>query len=129
MKEVLKRKQERENIIEAADLCLKEGIRFYTFNMVGIPFENMGRVLETVKLNARIKPFDMQVSILYPYPSTDLYEVCRENGSLTDKILAGYVERDTILKLDGFTREEILFAYDNFVYFSTDTIISLIVAR
>lgn len=116
-KEILKRRQDKEKIINIADDCHKKGLGFYTFNMVGIPFENLARALDTIKLNARLNPNDMQVSIFYPYPKTDLYEVCREKGFLTNKTLPSYVERDTVLKLNDFPKQEILFAYDNFVHF------------
>jgi len=68
-------------------------------------------------LNAALKPYDMQVSIFYPYPTTDLYEICKKEKFLTNKSLQGYLEGDTTLRLRDFPENEIIFAYDNFACF------------
>ncbi|GAG38069.1 unnamed protein product, partial [marine sediment metagenome] len=82
-----------------------------------IPFENLTRALNTVKLTARLKPQIVQTSIYYPYPQTDLYEICRQKGFLTDKRLDSYFEADTVLNLPEFPQAQILFAYQNFENF------------
>jgi len=116
-KEVLKRAQDKEHILKVGRLCRKKGIRLSVFTMIGIPFENMERILNTVKMTARLKPNAMQTSIYYPYPETDLYNICREKGFLTDKKLDSYFEKETVLHLPELSREEIFFAYDNFKRF------------
>lgn len=78
--EILKRHMKRGEIINAFEACRKEGIRTVAYNMVGIPFEDKKKVLDTIKLNVEIKA-DISLSpIYYPYPDTKLYEIARDQG-------------------------------------------------
>ena len=85
--------------------------------MVGIPFENMARVLNTVKCAARIEPGLIQTSIYYPYARTELYRMCEKEGFLTGKRLDSYFNAESILDLPNFSEKQILFAYHNFKEF------------
>jgi len=116
-RKVLNRNQSDSQIIEAGNLCRQKGIKLYIFTMVGIPHENLRRVLNTVKLTAGLKPHIVQTSIYYPYAQTALYEQCREKGYLTQRRLDSYFEADTVLNLPDFSKDEILFAYKNFKAF------------
>ena len=79
-KNVLGRNITDEKIIEIAQLLKKHHIDLHTHNMVGIPYETEDNILETVRLNRRIKPETIIVSIFNPYPKTVLGDLCeREN--------------------------------------------------
>lgn len=114
--EVMKRDISREQILKIGELCQKKGVDVYAYSMLGIPFETKKDVLDTVKINARLRPRYLQVSMFYPYPKTELYEVCKRHGFLKEGILYSYYE-DTLLDLDTLSREEILFYHKNFEYF------------
>lgn len=114
---ILKRNQSKDLILKAVNLCKKYSLDIYTFNMVGIPFENLKYCLDTVKLNSKIAPTSIQVSVFYPYKNTELYDVCKENNFLTDRKLDSYGEDDTILNLKGFSRKDIIFSKKNFIDF------------
>ena len=116
-KEVLNRNQSEEQIIKAGNPCREKGIKLYIFTMVGIPHEDLRRVLNTVKLTAKLRPDIVQTSIYYPYAQTALYDECREKGYLTQRRLDSYFEADTVLNLPDFSKDEILFAYKNFKVF------------
>ena len=115
--EVLKRNQRKTQILKLSDLHRKRGIRLNVFTMVGIPFETLSKALNTVKMTAKLRPDDIQTSIYYPYADTELYELCKENGFLGDKILDSYFEPDSILNLPGFPKKKLLFAYREFRIF------------
>ncbi|KPK77948.1 MAG: hypothetical protein AMJ79_01520 [Phycisphaerae bacterium SM23_30] len=112
--DILKRNQDEEQILRISELCRQKGIEIYAFTMVGIPFENLRRSLKTVKLTAKIRPVNIQTTIYYPYPKTQLYEICRENGFLTDKKLDSLFEGQTVLNLPDYPESDILFACRNF---------------
>ncbi len=116
-KEVLRRKQEQSQILKVGQLAHKKGIKLYIFTMIGLPFENLCRALDTVKVTAALIPATIQTSIYYPYAKTQLYEICREKGFLTGKTLDSYFEVDTVLNLPDFPKKQILFAYQNFKNF------------
>jgi radical SAM superfamily enzyme YgiQ (UPF0313 family) len=62
----------------------KYKISTLTFNIVGLPHETIQKSLKTVKLNARINPKKMVVSIFYPFPHTKLTEMAKEAGFLPE---------------------------------------------
>ena len=115
--EVLKRNQNKTQILKLSDLHRKRGIRLSVYTMVGIPFENLSKALNTVKMTAKLRPDKIQTSIYYPYAQTELYDLCKEKGFLTDKNLDSYFEPDTILNLPGFPEKELRFAYRKFRIF------------
>lgn len=51
--------------------------------MIGLPTEQYDDILETIKLNIECKPDYAWVSIFQPYPGTEIYEYCKENGLLS----------------------------------------------
>lgn len=106
---VLNRKITREQIISAFNDCKNAGLRTYAFNMVGLPLDNKEAVLETIKLNVQVRPSKIQTSIFYPYPFTKLYNLCIEKGYLDEGKVVNNYFTDTILKLDGMSREEVVF--------------------
>lgn len=82
---VLERKMTNAKIIEAFDLAHQYGLKTMSFNMVGIPRETKEDIDETIKLNRRLNPTSVLVSIFQPYPGTGLYAMCKENGWLNGK--------------------------------------------
>lgn len=82
---ILKRNLSLEQIINAYSLCEEAGIKMFAYNMIGLPFENVSTMLETIKLNAQVKIDMCQASIFYPYPKTELYELCRRENLITNR--------------------------------------------
>ncbi len=113
-KEIMHRNMSREQIIQAFHACRRLGIKTKSFNMVGLPFEDMGKVLETIKLNVEADPDIIQVSIFYPYPGTELFEMSRKNNFITNKNLVSYFD-GSILSLPTMNQNQIYFARKRFV--------------
>jgi len=91
--------------------------------MVGLPYETPEMVEDTLKLNVLINPDNIQVSIFYPYPGTQLYERCKENGWITYSRKLSYFEEGTTLNLPTFTNEQITFYYRKIYQLSIDRIV------
>lgn len=113
---ILNRKLSNAQISRAFRLCKKRKIRTLSYNMVGIPFEDMHCILDTIKLNASMGTNDFAVSIFYPYQKTRLYDICLENGMLTGKASSSYFQ-DCTISHDKLSREEIEFAQKYFVIY------------
>ncbi|MDH4027465.1 MAG: B12-binding domain-containing radical SAM protein [Nitrospirota bacterium] len=77
---VLGRKIKQEDIISTAGAIKANGIKLHTFNMIGVPGETRGNVMDTIRLNRTIKPDETQLTVFYPYPYTSLGEHCINNG-------------------------------------------------
>lgn len=83
---VLRKNLTDQQIINAAGLYKKYGIKFKTYNMLGLPGETIEEALKTVELNAKIKADLPWASILTPYPKTDIAEMMEAQGMIP----AGY---------------------------------------
>jgi len=105
---VLNRPISRQQIIKGFKLCKQYGLTTYAYNMVGMPFEDKDKILDTVKLNAKFEPAIIHTSIYYPYPKTKLFDICKENGFLTDRRIDNYFS-DTCLNFDKSLRNFIIF--------------------
>ncbi len=105
---LLNRQLSREEIVRAFELCHQAGMKVFSFNIVGFPGETVQQMLDTVKLNALVHADVTRVTIFYPYQRTRLYEVSREQGLLTDRIVVDYAT-DTILGFDKIHRNRVVF--------------------
>jgi len=108
-KQVLARNISNRRISEAFNLCQQNGIKTFSFNMVGLPDEEAGSMLDTVKLNARIKSDRNQITIFYPYPGTRLYEICESQNLINHNREVGDYTEDTILNFSKIKRNRIIF--------------------
>ena len=81
-------KQNRKNItieeaLAACEIIKKHGIRLYTFFMVGFPQETERTLRDTMAAMKKVKDIGCEYivySIFTPYPGTESFELCRENG-------------------------------------------------
>lgn len=83
---VLNRSMNDAEILRACEILRRHDIKIYTLNMVGLPGEAEKEMMETVKLNQKIKPTFAETSIFQPYPGTAITEYCKKNGYLDEKI-------------------------------------------
>jgi radical SAM superfamily enzyme YgiQ (UPF0313 family)/peptidoglycan/xylan/chitin deacetylase (PgdA/CDA1 family) len=106
--QVLKRSMSKAQIYSACALLRKFKIRFRTENMIGLPGENIGTALETLKMNIKCGPDIGWASLYQPYPKTVLGAKCKElglyDGSL-DSIRPSFFE-ESILALKDKRRIE-----------------------
>ena len=79
-KEVYKKNISDDDIKRAAAILHAQHIKFLTFNMVGAPFETTEHMAETIRLNQEIKTDYPWCSIMQPYPGTEIFNYCVENG-------------------------------------------------
>lgn len=80
---LLNKKITNEQIIRAAQLLKKYGLKFRTYNMVGLPGETLENVYETIELNIKIKTNFPFCSIFMPYWGTELFDYAIEKGLLS----------------------------------------------
>ena len=102
--EILKRSLSDKQMNTAFENCQEEGIKTHSFNMVGIPYETSSTVLDTIKMNARVKADYVQVSIFYPFPKTELYELCKEKGFTSTQTSYDYCHAQLDIKTLSISR-------------------------
>lgn len=107
--EILNRYMTNEQIEKAFMIAKSSGIRTWSFNMIGMPTETKEELLETIKLNAKIRPYIIRCAIMYPYRGSDFYDDCIKEGNLNKNKEFKYASNfeGTILKLEHFTEVDI----------------------
>lgn len=81
-RDVLKKDFTNADVVRAAGIIKRYGIRILTNNMMGIPDETLDDALETIHINVRIKTDYPWCSIFQPYPGTPLADYAIEKGYL-----------------------------------------------
>jgi len=105
-REILDRSVTDQRMMDAFRCCDEAQIPTLSYNMIGLPHETRAYILDTIKLNAKVKPRAMHVSIFYPYPGTKAYEMCRKDGLLTDKYTDSFYE-DSVLAQSSISPEQV----------------------
>ena len=110
----LRRMMTDEMMINASEWFHKYGITVLTYNIIGLPHEDLSRALKTVKLNARLKSDRIIPNIFYPYPMTVLHDIAKEAGFVPDVIAP---DCRVPLKQKLFPEHEVLFVANFFMYY------------
>jgi anaerobic magnesium-protoporphyrin IX monomethyl ester cyclase len=108
---VLNRRITNAQTKTAFAMCREAGIATLSYNMVGLPREDKAKFLETVKLNAEIRPYRTVLAVFFPYPHTAAYNLAEKEGILPDKITPGSGE---YLNQPGFTPAQVKFCLTYF---------------
>jgi radical SAM superfamily enzyme YgiQ (UPF0313 family) len=91
-----------DEIRRCSKLLHDRGIRFQTFNMLGLPGETLEEAFRTVRLNQEIRPFFAWCSMAIPLPGTRFTEICEEMGALPRGLPV-----DTLVEHSWFDRSSI----------------------
>ncbi|HJP01972.1 MAG TPA: radical SAM protein [Planctomycetota bacterium] len=79
-KEVLKRYESNQDLLNTFEDAQSAGLQVYAYNLIGIPGETPEDFMETVKINQSSVIARSYIGIFYPYPGTELATVCKERG-------------------------------------------------
>ena len=109
---ILHRHMTNDDIVRVYQMCKSYGIKTVSTNIVAMPYETVDMVLDTIKVNARAEPDTMQVSVFYPFPNTHMYDICADEGYLTDDHRDS-IFCDSILNLPGYDQPEMVRAREN----------------
>ncbi len=110
----LRRYQTDEMILRCSEWFHKYGIPQLTYNIIGLPHEDIHKALKTIKLNARMKSDRVIPNIFYPYEGTPLYEISKEAGFIPE---GDFTQRRVPLVQPQFPEEEVLFIEAYFMHF------------
>ena len=110
----LRRYQTDEMIIRCSNWFHKYGIAQLTYNIIGLPYEDIRRALKTIKLNARIRSDRVIPNIFYPYEGTPLFEISKAAGFIP---AGDFTKRRVPLVQPQFPEEQVLFIEGYFMHF------------
>lgn len=98
-------------IYETIEMTNRAGVPVKGLFMMGYPTETKADIEETIRLARRLKLDYLAVSIVTPYPGTQLYKYCKENNLLT---ISDWNDYDIVqlrhrsVRLENLTLEELL---------------------
>jgi len=115
-RDVLKRIYSNEDFLEIVSLARKHGLKIFVYNMIGLPEESLDDHKETVLLNRLCQPDGHYTGIFYPYPGTELYNVCIEQGLIKGTLDVQNERRRPVIELPKFSTTQIRRAYTWFDY-------------
>jgi radical SAM superfamily enzyme YgiQ (UPF0313 family) len=87
--------------------------------MIGLPYETPAMIRQTINLNKRLKPDQAAVFFFYPYPGTELYDVCKKEGFLSARHAGSYVS-ESVLELPTVSAKELKKLYTEFYGYVID---------
>jgi anaerobic magnesium-protoporphyrin IX monomethyl ester cyclase len=90
-----------EQNIEAAKILRDLGIHIWANYMLGIPTETADEMLDTVKMIRQIRPDHFSPAIYTPFPGSDLFEYCVENGLILPLSHGSFRRNVTEVKIKG----------------------------
>lgn len=112
-KEILNRKMTNSQIINAFETAHRVGLKTFSYNMVGLPYETSEMVKETIELNKRVKPDQIAITVFYPYPGTQLFDLCLREGYISQRNSASYMS-ESILDLPTMSLAQLNRLYTEF---------------
>lgn len=97
-KHVLNRKHSNKKIKEAFAITKKHGIKSFSFNIVGLPFETKEMAIDTLNLNLELQPDFGKCFYFYPYPESKIHQLCLDYGLMVDDLeaVSGYLEAPSL---------------------------------
>ncbi|MCK4788057.1 MAG: radical SAM protein [Desulfobacteraceae bacterium] len=116
-REILRRNYSNQDVINTVTLAKRYGLQIALYNMIGIPGETIADFRETVEVNRACLPNWHMTSIFFPYPSTNLHSLCKEQGLLNEPIDEKMERKKAVLDLPGFPRKQIQKSYIWFSYY------------
>lgn len=115
-KDVLRRHYSNNDVCEAVASARRCGIKVAFFNMIGLPGETYEEFKETVAMNRKCQPDWHFTSIFFPYPGTELYNTCKEQGLLKKKLDTRAERSQATLDMPSFGKKQIQKSYIWFDY-------------
>ena len=96
--------------------CKELGIQVHGTFMVGLPGETRQSLEASIRFACELDPDTIQVSLATPYPGTEFYDFCREQGYMQDDALVhgqtGY--QQCVVDYPGLAAAEIFAAVPKF---------------
>lgn len=115
-REILKRDYSNKDFLDVTAMARKVGLKIFVFNIIGIPGETHDDYMETVSLNRQCQPDMHYTGIFFPYPGTELYDMCIREGFIKAHIDHRLERKQPVIDLPHFSKPQIQKAYTWFNY-------------
>jgi len=111
----MNRYMSNDKIIEAFGLLKSLSINANSFNILGMVGETPETILETIKLNALVRPTITFNAFFYPFKGTRAYDLVREGNYPVEEGVGSFFERP-VVTLDTIKKSQLIFFYKYFYF-------------
>jgi len=115
-REILKRDYSNRDFLDVTVMARKVGLKIFVYNIIGLPGETYDDYMETVSLNRQCQPDNHLTGIFFPYPGTELYDMCIREGFINTTIDYRLERRQPVIDFPHFSKPQIQKAYIWFSY-------------
>lgn len=115
-REILKRDYSNRDFLDITVMAHKVGLKIFVFNIIGLPGETYDDYMETVSLNRQCQPDSHYTGIFFPYPGTELYDMCIREGFINIPIDHRLERKQPVIDFPHFSKPQIQKAYTWFNY-------------
>jgi len=84
----MKKQSTLESARKAMKLCNKYNIRKYLLFIIGLPWDNLDSVRDTIRFAKELDGDFVDFNVAYPLPGTELYAVAKEHGLFDEQSLS-----------------------------------------
>ena len=103
-KDVLKRDFSMRTTEEVFQICREIGLRSFAFNILANPTETREEMKDTLRLNSKLLPDGLKISLGYPFPGTEYHDIAKSLDLIDEeKHLHNFIH-DTKLKFSADDR-------------------------
>ena len=107
-REIMKRSATNQRFRDVFRWTKAAGIMATANYIIGTPGETRAEMQETIALHHELQPVDFGFFVFYPYPGTELFQVCKSKGYLPEDYLTRPANhRQSILNLPNVTPQDI----------------------
>jgi radical SAM superfamily enzyme YgiQ (UPF0313 family) len=111
--DIMKRNASNQRFRDVFRWTREAGILVTANYILGTPGESRAEMAETIALHHELQPVDFGYFVFYPYPGTELFQLCKDRGYLpADYLSRPANHRESILELPGVSREDIAAVYE-----------------
>jgi radical SAM superfamily enzyme YgiQ (UPF0313 family) len=129
-REIMKRAADNQRFRDVFRWTREAGIMATANYIIGTPGESREEMAQTIALHQELQPVDFGFFVFYPYPGTELFQLCRDNGYLPEDYLTRPANhRQSILNLPGVTQADIAAVYDEWTRIRVDSALRRVPAR
>ena len=112
-RDIMKRAASNQRFREVFRWTREAGIMATANYILGTPGESRAEMAETIDLHHQLQPVDFGFFVFYPYPGTELFQLCAANGYLpADYLTRPANHRQSILNLPDVTQADIAEVYE-----------------
>lgn len=114
-REIMKRQVTNQRFRDVFRWTREAGIAVTANYMLGLPGETRADLDQTLELARELDVLDFGYFVFYPYPGTQLFQLCRDRGYLpADYLDRPANHRESILALPDLSQRDIGEVYDGF---------------